>query len=102
MNTPLWQRLIPKYGNWGGPGWCGGEYCNDPTKTKWHVSWIDDMDKAFYEHDEMYQKHPCSDHWRKMADLILVRKLQRINPKGWYANAYRIGAIWVFNARASW
>lgn len=49
-------RLIPTYGNWGGPGWSGGRYPCSPQETDWSVSAVDSMDEYFKEHDRRYQR----------------------------------------------
>lgn len=96
MSGKWWQYLIPKYGNWGGPGWCGGRYCNDSSMTDWTVPPMDDMDALFKNHDMLYQagiRH-------SIADGELVRGLHDVGVKGWYANGYRIGALIVFGIRS--
>ena len=92
------QRLIPTYGNWGGPGWSAGRYNDDPSKTDWTVPGIDAMDDLFKLHDKTYQTEGMD---RNLADRILVDGLLRLHPKdfGWRSNVYRYGAIAVFYVR---
>jgi hypothetical protein len=80
------------YGNWGGPGWCGGEYVSDPAKTNWNVPAVDDMDDEFKSHDWKYQ-HGFSQWY---ADLNLVNKLVETNVRGVWPNIYRVAAMGVF------
>lgn len=94
MEPKWWKRLIPKYGNWGGPGWSAGEYC-PPSYTNWAVPGIDDMDALFKQHDMAYQ----SGGDRKFADRELVRRLKETNVRGVWSNIYRIGAIVIFSAK---
>lgn len=90
---PLWwQRLFPRYGNWGAPGWSAGGWNNDPALTDWSVAAVDDMDAAFKRHDWRYQ------HGRDtvLADLRLIRDLFRVAPGTGYGRAYRRLAMLVF------
>lgn len=87
-----WQRLIPRYGNWGGVGWSGGVWCNDPALTDWDVDPIDDMDTVFMWHDEAYQTGKALD----IADAVLVAALRALRVTGIRARLYRIGAMFVF------
>jgi len=54
--APLWQRLIPKYGNYGGPGWSGGAMMDDYSEVDWSVVPSDSLDWLFHCHDKVYQK----------------------------------------------
>ena len=98
-------RLIPTYGNWGGPGWTGGtrEYLN------WDKSAVDSLDVLFYIHDLGYFKSKCEADKRR-ADIRLITNLEALpqNSRKWlkspaspfYAELYRTTAIWVFQAVA--
>lgn len=93
--SPLWwQRLFPRYGNWGAPGWSAGAWNNDPEATDWTVPAIDAMDAAFKRHDWRYQ------HGRDMvlADVRLLRDLQYVEPPTRYGRLYRRAARLVFAA----
>lgn len=92
----IFQRLIPTYGNWGGPGHSAGIWNDDPSKTDWTVPGIDAMDEAFKRHDHLYQ----TTNNRQYADRLLVWELDNIEVKGLYANAYRIAALYVFTIRS--
>lgn len=92
----MWWPKCLTYGNWGGPGWSGGVFNNDPAKTDWTVPSIDHMDEAFKQHDLMYQRGMS----RCNADRILCAKLEYINPKGIWANIYKIGAKVIFGIRS--
>lgn len=94
----LLQRLVPTYGNWGGPGWSGGEWQDDTTKTKWNVQPIDELDRAFREHDMAYQ---AGVYTNRAADIMLLRQLMyNCNIKGWYANTYKVATTIVFFIKA--
>jgi hypothetical protein len=49
------NRMCPRYGNWGGPGWSGGTFPARPSDTDWSIPGIDSMDDLFKEHDRGYQ-----------------------------------------------
>lgn len=96
MGKPKWwQRLFPHYGNWGGPGWSGGQWCNDPEKTRWDVVGIDDMDEFFRFHDHAYQ----TGRKRNQADWDLFIKLWFLGsrwgkkPVTFYGKFYRVLAL---------
>lgn len=93
--SPLWwQRLFPRYGNWGAPGWSAGVWNNDPELTDWSVEAVDEMDAAFKRHDWRYQ------HGRDMvlADVRLLRDLMRIDPDTRYGRVYKRLAMAAFSA----
>ena len=83
-----YQYVLPTYGNWGGPGWSGGAYIDDPKHMNWLVQPIDAVDAAFYRHDWKYQHG----YDRRKADIELLEELGVINAYGVRANAYKIGA----------
>lgn len=85
-----WQRLIPRYGNWGGPGWSAGRW--NPSVTNWAVDAVDSMDELFKWHDWAYQ----NGFDRTVADYTLTHDLRRVRVAGVYANLYRLGAIVLF------
>ena len=91
-----WPRLLT-YGNWGGPGWSGGEYVADRRLTRWNVKPVDEMDAAFREHDLMYQQRAIPN---SLADEMLVAALKRTNVQGVWSNIYRIGAIIGFSIKS--
>lgn len=98
-NSPYWwQRLIPRYGNWGGVGWSAGRWNNDPAATDWTVPPVDAMDALFKAHDRAYQTGAC----RIEADRLMVGGLREVGVKGLYARLYRGGAMAVFSAHALW
>ena len=92
-----WWPKILTYGNWGGPGWSGGRFTDDPAAVAWEVEPVDAMDAAFREHDFAYQ-HGAS---RPQADLSLVRTLAGTDVRGLWPNIYRIGAIIIFSIRSA-
>jgi len=92
----MWWPRVLTYGNWGGPGWSGGEFVHDPKLTDWTVQAVDDMDAAFKMHDLHYQGGGD----RKLADRYLVSTLCKTNVKGVWPNIYRIGAIAIFWIRS--
>ena len=77
------MRILPKYGNWGGPGYSAGVYNDDPTKTDWTLEPLDDMDVMFQHHDYAYQHNNFP--WTiYQADKDLVEDLIDIgNPWTW-------------------
>jgi hypothetical protein len=83
-----WPKLLT-YGNWGGPGWSGGRFTDDPASVNWEVQPVDAMDAAFRLHDFAYQ-HGTPRH---QADLDLVRTLAGTNVRGIWPNIYRVGAM---------
>jgi hypothetical protein len=92
-----YQYLIPTYGNWGGPGWSGGKFTDDPTEVDWDVAPIDYMDYFFKKHDSRYQQAGFS---RRLADLNLLYSLRTCPVKGWWANAYLVACILIFTVKA--
>jgi hypothetical protein len=90
-----WPRFLT-YGNWGGPGWCGGRYESDPEKVDWSVPPVDDMDAIFKMHDSMYQ----NGYDRNLADGFLAGTLICTNVKGLWPNIYKWGAVVGFALRA--
>jgi len=98
MSGPRWwQRLIPRYGNWGGPGWSSGKWC-PPGETDWFVSGVDDLDEAFKRHDWKYQNGVEWD----VADAELLRDMDAIPCRRltWRARIYRRLSMAVFATRA--
>jgi hypothetical protein len=118
MKAPLWQYFIPKYGNFGGPGWSGGAMMSNYNEVDWTVQPVDSLDELFCNHDKSYQeaiKNTDSgrynigqrdDKWLE-ADKILIKTLEDlpIDPKEWenkpknsifYAWLYRKLAIYGF------
>jgi len=104
------QRICPRYGNWGGPGWSGGTFPAEPKDTNWSVDSKDSLDQLFKEHDRRYQdaivefRNDGTTHAEMMrafegADKILVaevgalssnpRKWERPAKSSWYARVYR-------------
>lgn len=83
-------RLIPTYGNWGGPGWSGHDYPKSPEETNWSVPPVDSMDLLFKEHDRRYQRaivdYPDDDVLKytvwEDADRELVEGLKEISMDG--------------------
>ena len=84
MTTSWWKCLLPRYGNWGGPGWSGGKWC-PPNSTDWSVPGVDEMDELFKEHDKQYQTHGC----RKCADERLLSLLMKVKISGAWAKTYQ-------------
>ena len=117
MLMNLLQRLIPNYGNWGGPGWSSGRYEDDPDETDWTVPPRDSLDRLFMEHDRAYQnsiKNLPEDQWEEVwdkADCKLAREAKALpsSPTKWpdppvtaswlYAYLYRKIVIFVFCLR---
>ena len=98
MNFKWLQKLVPTYGNWGGPGWSGGEWQSDTNLTKWDVKPIDNMDAMFRDHDMAYQ---TAIYTHRSSDYMLVKQLCYNCPvQGWYANVYKIAAIIIFFIRS--
>ena len=111
------NRLIPTYGNWGGPGWSSGRYEDNPDETDWSVPGRDSLDELFKEHDRVYQntiKNLPETQWEdefNKADLALAENANKLsqNPSKWqnppstaswlYAYLYRKLVIFIFNIR---
>lgn len=92
-NSPRWwQRLIPRYGNWGGVGWSAGRWNNDPALTDWSVEPVDALDAECKFHDWAYQHN----FDRDAADWNLVRGLKGVRPATLYGKFYRLLAMAAF------
>lgn len=94
----IWQYLIPRYGFWGGPGWSGNQWSNDPSETDWAYTVLDNQDECYKRHDWKYQH---SEWTRGAADRILwcelhVTHAPRVGPK-----VYKFLAQTVFAVRAT-
>lgn len=94
-----WPHCI-SYGRWGAPGLSGGKWTNNQADIPWgnmpeDMLPIDEMDEVFMYHDYDYQHGAI--RWK--ADLRLVGRLLEVNPKGVWANVFRIGAIIGFGAK---
>lgn len=89
-----WPKFLT-YGNWGGPGWSGGKFTDDPDNVDWDVEAIDEMDELFKRHDYAYQ-HSIN---RSYADMDLAIELEDVKVKGMWKNVYRIGAYMVFTIK---
>ena len=117
MITELLIRLIPTYGNWGGPGWSSGRYEDNPDETDWSVPPRDSLDALFKEHDRAYQeaiktlpKYQLEGPFDE-ADRVLVREAKKLswNPYRWelppktaswgYAFLYRRMVIRIFTIK---
>jgi len=87
----LWPKSLT-YGNWGGPGWCGGEWRDYGDKVDWTVEPIDEMDGLFWWHDWRVQHG-----YGRYAHYLLAQDLRKIDPPvGVWARAYRLAAIAIF------
>jgi hypothetical protein len=90
---PVWQ---PKYGNWGGQDWSGGQNPKRNGGADGDAPPVDSSDEVYKRHDEAWGR--CDnedilandpDKWRKDckrdADKVLVDDLKRLpdNPKEW-------------------
>lgn len=115
MNWKSVVKLLPRYGNWGGPGWSCGKFVEDPNKTDWSVSPRDSLDALFKEHDRLYQQTILNvpiDEWENSfneADALLAEGAYSLpsNPSRWpsppttaswiYAYVYRKMIILIFS-----
>lgn len=119
MKAPLWQYLIPKYGNYGGPGWSGGAMMSNYNDVDWSNKPVDSLDWRFLDHDKRYQKsiklrddgtisdYEMHNRWNE-ADKNLIKEISNIpiDPSEWsfpptthsifYAWLYRKLAIYGF------
>ena len=117
-----WQYLVPKYGNFGGPGWSGGAMMDSYDEVDWSVKPMDSLDETFHCHDTGYQeaieKEKNGDisyvemrrKWVK-ADMELVARIKKIpaDPRKWerkpvtccklYSWFYRKCALAVFSTK---
>lgn len=80
MRRGLWARLVPTYGNWGGPGWSGGTR----SGPAWGVEAVDDLDAAFKAHDKAYY-YASSHAERSDADFLLSYRIANLlkEPAEW-------------------
>jgi|GEM_PF-1653032 len=62
------ESLVPRYGNWGGPGWSGGNV--KPLKNP-----VDSMDELFKIHDTAYLNKQNA-----VGDIQLLRGLESLSP----------------------
>lgn len=98
-------RLIPTYGNWGGPGWSGGKRIENYSEVDWDVPPVDSLDALFYVHDWGYKLSNGRQDVKKV-DAILLRQMKQLpeDPDDWdsppmsrrYAMLYRTMAVWAF------
>jgi len=90
---PVWQ---PKYGNWGGQDWSGGQNPKRHDGADGEQPPVDSSDEAYKRHDEAWGRCDNEDilsnapaKWRgnckKGADKVLVDDLKRLpdDPKDW-------------------
>lgn len=117
-----WQYLVPKYGNFGGPGWSGGAMMDNYDEVDWFVRPTDSLDQCFHDHDRRYQfaiqeeDDGIIDEVDKLckwigADGVLISEMNNLSsdPKEWkipptahsnaYAWFYRKAAIIIFEAK---
>jgi len=115
----LTHRLLPRYGNWGGPGWSGGQWQENYENTDWTVPPTDSLDALFKEHDLSYQQTIANipenkrEAYFDTADRKLSNDANALpqNPSKWpnppttaswwYAWGYRKLVIYIFDIRAS-
>jgi len=115
----LTHRILPRYGNWGGPGWSGGQWQDNYENTDWSVPARDSLDDLFKLHDKAYQqaikKLPEDEREPKFneADKILSESANKLssNPSKWedppktvswwYAWGYRKLVIFIFGIRGN-
>jgi len=113
---PVWQ---PKYGNWGGQDWSGGQNPKQHGRQDGDARPVDSSDEMYKCHDDAWGRCDSEDilandpdRWRKDckrdADKVLVDDLKRLpdDPKKWesppplgaedQADHFRKGAIWIF------
>jgi hypothetical protein len=92
MKKNFLVNLIPKYGNWGGRNYSGGN-------TKPMLEPLDSMDELFTYHDLGYTNNEI---YNADKALVLGLKNLSLNPKKWkkppkskliYARIYRIVAL---------
>lgn len=89
-------KLVPTYGNYGGPQWSAGKWGGDP-RAKGAPKPIDQLDEAFRVHDVAYANPRRNDRSIRIADEALMLYLASYvgnptnaltNPKGFaYASA---------------
>jgi hypothetical protein len=65
--------LVPTYGNYGGPGWTGGQRGGNNTEPK---SPSDKLDEKFKEHDDAYGKAGDVYDYMK-ADRQLIESIEQ-------------------------
>lgn len=106
----FWFPKSLTYGNYGGPGWSGGEFQHDRLLIKWEVPPSDDMDVLFYDHDLAWNYAKSKDDLIR-ADQILVDSLRKLDPNPrkwfnpptrnsiWWARFYRHAAILTFRTK---
>jgi RHS repeat-associated protein len=108
MSPLLPDALVPTYGNWGGPGWSGGQRGGIGPLPP-----VDSMDKCFKAHDFCYGELDCSKDSasvRRSCDKELVRCLTQLpsDPLSWpgpapdpkRAERYRKAATRLFEWRS--
>jgi VCBS repeat-containing protein len=101
---------FPTYGNWGGPGWSGGQenLPNAPiTPSQLSVAPIDGLDALFKEHDIGYDKADRAGSDLEQAQAILTADLEllggmsTLNPDAldYVGQEYRSRAIELFQEK---
>lgn len=109
------HKLLPRYGNWGGPGWSGGQWQDNYENTDWSVPPRDSLDALFKEHDRGYQKAIANisnlqerEEEFNRIDKILSELADKLDPdpkkwpeppttaSWWYAWIYRKLVIVIF------
>lgn len=94
-----WQWFVPRYGNWGGPGWSGGRWNVGADRADRIMEPADALDEALMRHDGDYQ---AGELW-VLADTNLVAALHNLAPPaGLYGRLYRLVAIEVFSLHVWW
>ena len=74
------------YGNWGGPGWTGGQFkpleTLTPQETKYLLRPIDAQDTCYEEHDRCYSRARVSGTSPSSCDFQLQQCLHLVNSSG--------------------
>lgn len=109
----FFNRLIPTYGNWGGPGWSGGKRHENYKNTDWSVEALDSMDELFKEHDKKYQKAIEKYNSQEIdikeknkiwldADKKLIENLDFLSqdPNKWFKKPLNITWAWLYRKSA--
>lgn len=105
------DRLVPRYGNWCGPGWSGGQWgpIEGPNPP------VDSLDTCCQTHDRCYGERGCygnDSSKTAQCDEALLRCERQLgkDPKSWlvgspspeYANSYRRWLDRIFRRWTPW
>ncbi len=109
MAQAAWSdKVIPNHGNYGGPGWTGGQWDDgsNSCKSTWKPP-VDEMDRQFRNHDYDYIRSgvtantPNTNPAKQAADQRLLDGLQKVQPSTFGGQLYKAGAQGYFRYKVN-